>query len=280
MNLLHKEVTHKVFGEGEIVDQDESTITIDFNQNTKKFVFPDAFGKFITLKNRETAKTLKELIDKREMEKIELEKQREEERERQELEQQLKEKLRNAKIHESSQIVFWLDEEEQKDVFINWQVFTGKIQSGKNKGEPNRPARMRPNSATVLTRRESDQQETERQILGLYMVTETFTGNRCDDGIVPAHSQFRIQLTDEEAEKMLFWNYYVNKNYPHRTTWNSGKYRYFDNVWTAQILKDIMRIKTDKEEIKAIEKFLEYFCQMNALDINEIPEANGALKQR
>lgn len=280
MNLLHEEVTHKVFGEGEIVAQDESTITINFNQDTKKFVFPDAFGKFITLKNRETAKTLKELIEKREMERAKLEKQREEERERKELEQQLKEKLKNAKIHESSQMVFWLDEEEQKTVFTDWQVFIGKIQSGKNKGRPNRPARLRPNSALVLTRREPDEPETERKIIGLYMVTETFTGHRCDDGIVPAHSQFRIKLTDEEGEKMLFWNYYVNKNYPHRMTWNSGKYRYFDNIWTAQILKDIIQIKKEKEEIEAAEQFLEYFCQMNALNRDEIPEANGALKQQ
>lgn len=78
---------------------------------------------------------------------------------------------------------------------------------------------------------------------------------------------------------MLFWNYYVNKNYPHRTTWNSGKFRYFDNVWTAQILKDIIELKTDEVQIKEAKNFLEYFCQMNALDMENIPEANGALKQ-
>ncbi|AXF54993.1 malate synthase [Salicibibacter kimchii] len=279
MNLINEEITHKVFGQGDIVDQDESSVTVNFNEDTKKFVYPDAFGKFITLKDRDTAQSLKKVISKRETEKQELEKKREEEKERLALEQQVRKKLKNHKIHESSQIVFWLDEEEQQSVFTDWKVSTGKVQSGKNKGEPNRPARLRPNSASLLTAKKSDKPETERQILGLYMVDETFTGNLGDDGMLPAHSEFRIKLTDQETEKMLFWNYCSNKNYPHRMTWNSGKYRYFDNVWVAQILKDIIALKTGEEEVRAAENFLKYFCKMNALDMDNIPEANGTLKQ-
>lgn len=278
MNLINEEVTHKVFGEGNIVDHDESVITIDFNEDIKKFVYPDAFGKFITLNDRNVAEALKKVLLKREMEEA-LERKREEEKERQASEQQRREKLKNPRIYESSQIVFWLDEEEKQSVFTDWQVSTGKVQSGKNKGQLNRVARLRPNSAGLLTARESDQPETKRRILGLYMVNETFSGNLGKDGMVPPHGEFRIELTDEEAEKMLFWNYYVNKNYPHRTTWNSGKFRYFDNVWTAQILKDIIALKTDGEQIKEAKNFLEYFCQMNALDMENIPEATGALKQ-
>ena len=61
-------------------------------------------------------------------------------------------------------------------------------------------------------------------------------------------------------------------------TWNSGKYRYFDNVWTAQILKDIMALRTDEAQVQEIQKFLEYFCKLNALDMDDIPEPSGALK--
>ena len=56
MNLINEEITHKVFGEGNIVDHEESIITIDFNEDIKKFVYPDAFGKFITLNDREYCK--------------------------------------------------------------------------------------------------------------------------------------------------------------------------------------------------------------------------------
>lgn len=279
MNLINEKITHKVFGKGNIVDHDDTIITVDFDDDIKKFVYPDAFKNFITLNDEETAKSLNSVLLEREKEEAALNKIREEEKEQLAFEQKRRELLKNHKIHESSQIVFWLDEEEQQNVFTDWKVFTGRTQSGKSKGQPNKATRLRPNSAALLTVRTPDQDETERRILGIYMVNETFSGNLSEDGMVTPHSDFRIKLTDEEADKMLFWNYYINKNYPHRTTWNSGKYRYFDNIWTAQILKDIIAMRTDEEEIKEATTFLEYFCKMNVIDIDNIPEANGALKQ-
>lgn len=279
MNLIDKEVTHKVFGEGSIVDQDDSFITIKFDDNLKKFVYPDVFGTFIKLHDRDLAETLDKVIVKRVIKEEKIERKREETRERDRQIQTLKNKLKKEGIHESSQIVFWIDEEEKEVVFNQWNIFAGQVKSGKNKGNPSRVARLRPNSATLLTSRDSDQDEIERRIHGLYMVSETFAGNESDDGTVPSHETYRIELTDEESEKMLFWNYYLNKSYPHRTTWNSGRYRYYDNIWTAQILKDIIALRTDEEEIKAAELFLEHFCDMNDIEIEDIPMPAGALKQ-
>lgn len=280
MDLLNEEITHKSFGEGAIIEQDDSFITIDFDEEgVKEFVYPDAFGQFISLKNPNIAESLQKDILKIEKEKEELEQQYQEERKQQALEHKRRAELKNHKLHESSQIVFWLDGEEQESVFTDWEVSTGKVQSGKNKGEPKRVARLRPNSAALLTVREPDEPETQRQILGLYMVNDMFTGNLNENGMVPAHEEFRIKLTDQEAEQMLFWNYYINKTYTDRMTWNSGKYRYFDNIWTAQILKDILELKRDETEINEVENFLEYFCKMNALDKENIPEPAGALKQ-
>ncbi|MDV6376885.1 malate synthase [Sporosarcina sp. GW1-11] len=277
MNLINEEITHKVFGEGNIVEHEESVITVNFDKHSKKFVYPDAFKKFITLNDRSAAKTLKEVILKKEEEEELLKRKREEEKAIQLLEQQRRDMLKNHSIHESSQIAFWLDESMQEEVFTDWQVSTGNVQSGKNKGQPNRVARLRPNSASLLTARASDQPETERRILGLFMVNETFTGNLGPDGMVPSHAQLRIELTEQEAEQMPFWKYYKNKNYPDRTSWNSGRFRYFDNIWTAQIVKDIIALKTDEEQIKVATEFLEYFCKLNAIDMNNIPEANGPL---
>lgn len=279
MNLINEKVTHDVFGKGKIVNQAESIITIDFNEDVRRFVYPDAFESFVSLKDEDIAKSLKKFITDQRIEEAALEKKREEEREQEALEQERLKQLENHKIHESSQVVFWLNEDEQEQVFTDWTVSTGEIQSGPNKGQPNRAARLRPNSAALLTVRKEDQEETERQILGLYMVNETFSGNLSEDGTVAAHENFKIKLTEQEANKMLFWNYYKNKNHPHRTTWNSGKYRYFDNVWTVQILQDIIALKTDEAEIKEVRNFLEYFIEMNLLDLDNIPAANGALKQ-
>ncbi|WP_153722133.1 malate synthase [Sporosarcina cascadiensis] len=278
MNLINEEITHNVFGEGSIVGHEDSVITVDFNKNLKKFVYPDAFENFITLNDRSIAKSLEEFFVKRKAEEKVLEKERKKEKEYQMLEHQRREKLKNHKIHESSQIVFWMDEEEQSDIFTDWQVSTGSIQSGKNKGQPNRVARLSANSASILTVRSSDQLETERLIHGIFMVDDTFSGNLGADGMVASDAEFRIRLTDQEAEQMPFWNYYVNKNYPERASWNSGKFRYFDNIWTAQILQDIISIKKDEEQIKEAERFLEHFCKMNALDIDNIPEADGILR--
>ena len=66
MNLINEVITHKVFGEGNIVNHEESIITIDFNEEIKKFVYPDAFRKFITLNDQSTAKTFKEIFLKME----------------------------------------------------------------------------------------------------------------------------------------------------------------------------------------------------------------------
>lgn len=277
MNLINEAITHKVFGEGSIVEHSESVITVDFNPDIKKFIYPDAIGQFITLNDRQTAQSFQKVILKKEKEQKALEKKQEKIRKQQALEQQRKEELRNLRIHESSQIVFWLDEEEQQNIFTDWQMSTGQIQSGQNKGQPNKAARLRPNSASLLTIRDSDQPEHERRIIGLYMVDETFSGNLNEDGIVSSHPEFRIELSEQEAEKMLFWHYYINKRYPHRIAWNSGKYRYYDNVWTAQILKDIIALKTDENEIETVKAFLEYFCKINILDIDQIPEPSGAI---
>ncbi|ARJ37436.1 malate synthase [Sporosarcina ureae] len=278
MNLINEEITHNVFGEGNIVEHEESFITVDFNKDLKRFVYPDAFENFITLNNRSMAESLEKVFVERKAEEKILEKKRKEEKAIQVLEQQRREILKNHKIHESSQIVFWLDKEKQSEVLGDWEISTGSIQSGKNKGLPNPVTRLRPNSAGVLTVRTADQAETERTIIGLFMVGDTFTGSIGEDGLVPTHPEYRIQLTEEEAEKMLFWNYYKNKNYPDRTSWNSGTFRYFDNIWTAQILNDIIALKTDEEQIKEAQEFMSYFCKLNAIDMNNIPEAEGSLR--
>jgi len=279
VNLINEKITHEVFGKGKIIDHDETFITVDFEDDTKKFVYPDALGKFIKLKDRDVAESMKDILTKEKAEK-ELEQQKLDEEQRKQAEiAYRRNKLKDIKIHESSQVVFWIEEEELDAIFTDWQVSTGTIQSGKNEGQPNKVARLRPNSAVLLTVRASDEEEVDRKIIGLYMVNETFSGELNDEGMITAHENYRIRLTKEESDKMLFWNYYINKNYPHRTTWNSGRYRYYDNVMTAQILRDLISLKTDENEKELAERFLAYFIEMNLLDDTEIPKPNGALKQ-
>ncbi|AMO86988.1 hypothetical protein JOC25_002142 [Solibacillus kalamii] len=283
MNLINKKVTHKHFGMGSIVKQNESSIEIHFASESKKFVFPDVFGKHLVLHDKDDVQTLEKIIQKKELERREEEWQKEEKLklQRKNQEQRLihEKHMKNFKLHPESQLVFWCDTEEQQTAFSDWKVFSGLTKSGVNKGKPVKPIRLHLNSAVLLTAVDENSPEKERRILGVYMVEENFIGKLSEDGYIPAHSKYRIQLTEQEAEQMLFWNYYVNEKFTHKMTWNTGKHRYFDNVWMAQILRDIVSLKTDPQEKELAQQFFTHFCKMNEITAQELPQPNGALKR-
>ncbi|MEH7226611.1 malate synthase [Bacillus sp. JJ1566] len=281
MNLINEKVSHKRFGKGNVVSLNDSIIEVHFASENKKFVFPDAFGKHLKLQDKTAADSIKRIIQKKELEQEKVEQEKEADKERQRKEQQLRlehEKLmKNYKLHPDSQIVFWCDSEELSKVFTEWKVFTDLIKSGNNKGKPNKPTRIFPNSVCLLTERDSSMNEKDRRILGVYMVNEDFIGKLCEDGYIPAHSEYKLQLTEQESDRMPFWKYYLNEKSPHKMTWNTGKYRYFNNVWMAQILLDIVSLKSDTPEQKLAQDFFKHFCRMNRILEEEIPEPNGAL---
>jgi len=281
MNLINKKVTHKLFGIGSIVKYNDSSIEIHFASENKKFVFPDVFGKHLKLHDKSVAHSLEKIIEKKEMEHNEEERKKEEkkklQRKNQELRWGLEKLMKNHKLHSESQMVFWCDTEEQNSSFLEWKVFSGVIKSGNNKGKPTKPIRLHQNSAVLLTAIDSSMPEKDRRILGVYMVNEDFIGKLCEDGYIPAHSKYRLQLTEQESDQMPFWKYYVNERSSQKMTWNTGKYRYFDNLWMAQILLDIAELKSDPKERELAQQFFEHFCKMNLITAEELPKPNGAL---
>ncbi len=280
MNLINKGVEHGTFGKGKVVSQTEDYIKISFESGIKKFVFPDVFGKYMTLIDEEASEIIDKKIEvqeaREEAEALELRKARALERQRQQILNREK-GIQSGKVNPKLQSVFWCDAEEAEKVFEDWQVFVGEIKSGAKKGQPRKLARMNPKSACLITKRTADMEEEDRYILGAFLVESTFDGREADDGYIKAHPEHRIRLTKEESEKMLFWNYYKNRKFPKRMTWNSGKQRYFDNMWMAQILKDIVDMREDEEEKKAAQEFLEYFCRINHIISDELPKPQGAL---
>ncbi|MBP2241809.1 hypothetical protein J2Z40_002381 [Cytobacillus eiseniae] len=281
MNLINKEVTHKHFGEGSVVKHNDSLIEVLFATENKKFVFPDAFRKHLKLHDQSAAHSLEKVIEKKEIELQRIEQEKEKEKNRQRQEQQLRsehEKLmKNHKLHPESQMVFWCDDEEQSKVFTEWKVFTGVIKSGNNKGKPNKPTRLYQNSVCLLTARDANMSEKDRRIIGAYMVSEKFIGKFCENGYIPAHSEYKLQLTEQESDQMPFWKYYSNDKFPDKMTWNTGKYRYFDNEWMAQILFDIVALKSDTQEKELAQNLFEHFCRLNRIRKEELPEPNGVL---
>lgn len=255
----------------------------------KKFVFPDAFKKYLTLTDQRAADFVNQILQEKEQarkqKKLELEQKRKELEEEKALQREqqrlleLKRLIKNNKFHPRSQIAFWFETQDKDKVFTEWKAFAGVVKSGAKKGQPNRPIRLKHNSACLITTRAKGMPEKDRRILGVYMVKEHFTGKQCKDGYVPAHSKYRLQLSEQESKNMLFWNYYVNEKYPHNMTWNSGNYRYFDNVWMAQILKDIISLKKDPQEKELAQEFFNFFCKINRIEEKEIKKPNGALMQ-
>jgi hypothetical protein len=279
VNLINKKVTHKLFGIGSIVKHNDSSIEINFETENKKFVFPDVFGQFLTLHDKNDAKSLELIIQNKVKEQQEEEFKKEEEkkiqRKKHELRLEHEKLMKNHKLHPESQMVFWCDKEEQASSLSEWKVFSGEVKSGSNKGKPNKPIRLHQNSAVLLTA--VDSTETERRILGVYMVNEDFVGKLCEDGYIPAHSKYKLELTEEESNQLRFWKYYKDVKNPEKVTWNTGKYRYFNNLWMAQILLDIVSLKSDSNERELAQQFFKHFCKMNKISDQEVPKPNGAL---
>lgn len=282
MNLVDKKVIHKTFGKGNVVKYDDSYIKIGFESGVKKFIFPDVFAKYVTFVDQKATHLVGKKIEIRREEQrkeaIILEKERAIEQEQQRILIQERQ-MQGRKIHPELQSVFWCKEQEEDEIFTEGKIFIGRMKSGKNKGQPRRLPRMNRRSACLLTRREADVLEEDRQILGVFMAEETFNGRSSTDGYIPAHPKYRIRLSEEETKKMYFWNYYFNKRTPTEMIWNSGRQRYFDNEWMAQILRDIVALRENTEEGKEAKLFFEHFCQINRIKIDELPKPNGALVQ-
>jgi hypothetical protein len=281
LNLINKKVTHQQYGKGSVVNLSDSWIEVHFTNGNKRFVFPDAFGTYLKLADKNAAAAVKKLKDKKA-----IAKQKEEEALRKLRIQQQEERLRllqrkhmlkNLKIHPSSQVAFWCNRDEQSRIFEDWKVFTGTIQSGNRKGQVRKLSRLARNSACLLTARNSSMPEKDRFVTGVYMVEDDFIGKQCEDGYIPAHPEHRLLLSEKESKKILFWNYYVNENHPQKMTWNAGRYRYMENIWVAQILRDIVSLKQDSDDKVAAENFFNYFCRLNHLNQDKLTKPNGAL---
>ncbi|MDR7871186.1 MAG: hypothetical protein RIN55_10020 [Tissierellaceae bacterium] len=282
VNLVNKQVVHKSFGKGSVVDCDDSYIKINFESGEKIFVFPRAFKKHLKLIDKRAADIVNAMIKEREVEhNIELKKQNEErELKQQRLRLTQRQKAaRDTKGSTSSQSVFWCNSEELERVSKEWSIFAGTIKNGENEGQPKRLSRINHNSACLLTLRNPNDPEENRSIVGVFMVNEGFYGGECIDGYIPAHPEYRILLSEEESKELLFWNYYTNKRYPNRIVWNSGRHRYFDNIWMAQILRDIINLKTEPKEQEYVKNFFEHFCNVNNINTEELSKPNGALME-
>ena len=180
MQLLGQPVRHNAFGTGVITGLSGNIITIDFAQGEKRFQYPDAFSRFLTLKDAGKQNEIRAGYERR-LRAERAERQKELER------QERLGKIRSMKVTPYSQAAFDIPWKEAKAAAEADAVSTGFYLSGYSKDRPRIPSRLKPNSACLLTTLETGCEEKERRILGAFMVRDDFWGAYCREGMIKAH---------------------------------------------------------------------------------------------
>lgn len=259
MQLVGQPVKHISFGKGIVTDlsSDGSIISILFSKGEKRFFYPEAFIRYLTLKDTEkqqkiTAKYNQQLQEEEEKWKTECE------------EQERRNQLKNIKILPNSQAAFHISMNDAKEIFESGVVSTGCYLSGHSKGEPRIPNRLKPNSGCLLTGIPEGGQEKDRLILGAFMVPEDFLGENCSDGFVKVHETHGILLPLKLA--LPYWSYFENDGVFPR--WGNIPFKYFSNSIMQQVLLQITSLFAETEKEAAVTAFYQYFCKINRLSVS------------
>lgn len=159
----------------------------------------------------------------------------------------------------------------------NWAAFAGFVLTGENKQKPMKLSKVQINSLAILTSREPYAPEKDRFVFGVFLVDEAYEGDNRDEGYVTTSSKYKISLTQKEAKKILFWNYYHNENSPEKVAWGQGLHRYITDIQAASVLYDIWKVKAGTKDEELAKKFLDHFCKINAIKFDDLPVLEGAL---
>lgn len=160
-----------------------------------------------------------------------------------------------------------------------WKAGAGITQNADGKSKPMSLKNARANSLAVLTTKLPRAKDQDRFIFAVFLIDEDYEGDIKGEGHLGSNPKYRIQLSLEEAKELKFWNYYFNPKNPEKIILGSGLHRYLTDTQSAQILKKICEIKKDTSEEEFSKEFLERFCRLKKLDINNIPETDGGLQR-
>lgn len=267
--LKNKSVRHKLWGTGIITAVEEKSVTIDFNGEEKKFVYPDAFKKFLTIEDdnirKKTAAVIeeKDRIEEEESERKARERRVEEKRLEVERARKARDKKSGKQINNEHNVAFKTVITECGARFDDWTIRAGKDINGVSK----RIRHMEPNSIAVLTLTAGGMRESDRLIYGVFLVDEVFEGNNYREGFIKSSPKYRIRLVGDEMINMKFWDFYTNPNTPDSIKWGIGAFRYLDDKTAEKILAAIAEVKkgTDDEALAA--ELLEYYRKTHAYTI-------------
>lgn len=153
-----------------------------------------------------------------------------------------------------------------------WTCYAGVSHSKDKKGKPKTIKRAQKDKLCFLSTREPNTREEDRFIFGVFLIDEVFVGDECleddgevfvSEGFVKSKSSYKIKLTNEEAQKVRFWNYHQNNN--GKIVWNSGLFRYIEDEEALNILEAIVKVKENTEDEERAKNLLNYFKAINKL---------------
>ncbi len=144
-----------------------------------------------------------------------------------------------------------IDEHWQKDLCYESRILEDfTVSAGIDEsGSPRSFVKLTRDRLVVLTKVEPSMQGNERIIFGTFLVENIIDQNGTDAAKALSYPKYRIELTQEEARHLKFWNYYSNVNCPESERWNQGLVRYLSDELSAKILYDIVQIIKKRNDI-------------------------------
>ena len=123
-----------------------------------------------------------------------------------------------------------------------------------------------------------NEKEKDRIIFGVYLLKEDYAIDYNTKGFLGADEKYKVKLSLEESKSVKFWDYYFNPKSPEKIVNSSTTYRYFDDVQSAQVLKDISDIKKGTCDEAISNEIFQRYCNIKNIDINAIPTKKGTLQ--
>lgn len=153
-------------------------------------------------------------------------------------------------------------------LFTDWRFGAGRYHHGDRKGELIHLKQARPGGFAILTTRLPGKPESDRQIIGLFRISEIKDQNR-----VEADTVGRVRLPKEEAEVLYYWAYASND--AGGPFWGSGLFRNLQDGQVHRILADIVETVRDEKTKATIGQLIK-----EAFGSRPAPPAAGCLSER
>ena len=121
--------------------------------------------------------------------------------------------------------------------------------------------------------------EVDRVIFGVMLVEHSYPLDGEKEAYATTYPDCRIALSEEEAEKMKYWDYSLGDKGSRPIQWTEKLWRYQPDAVCARILKDIVEVvalRNDPAQTKYAQVFLDKFLDMIKMDEEDIPAKGGA----